>query len=109
MKAVELTSGGLRRVPTGTAEVVRRPIAAQKSAEGIVCAGQRADQEGSSPSGAQMRSVISKDGVSASSAGVRRYGEPYTGTKLETAETAKGMDLCRHAAREGNRRAGCPS
>ena len=21
---------------------------------------------------------------------------------------AKGMDLCRHAAREGNRRAGCP-
>ena len=40
----------------------------QKSAEGIVCAEQRAVQEGWSPSDAQMRGVISKDGGNASSA-----------------------------------------
>ena len=41
----------------------------QKSAEAIVCAEQRVDQEGSSPSDAQMRSVISKSGGNASLAG----------------------------------------
>ena len=38
----------------------------QKSGPCIVCAEQRVDQEGSSPSGAQMRSVISKGGGNAS-------------------------------------------
>ncbi len=41
----------------------------QKSAEGIVCAGQRINQEGSSPSGALMGSIISKSGGNASLAG----------------------------------------
>lgn len=35
----------------------------QKSAEGIVCAEQRMSREGSSPSGARTRSVISKGGT----------------------------------------------
>jgi hypothetical protein len=48
----------------------------QKSAEGIVCAGQRIDQEGSSPSGARMRSAVSKSGGNASLAEEsERYGE----------------------------------
>ena len=38
----------------------------QKSADGIVCAGQRTNQEGSSPSGAQMRGAISESGGNAS-------------------------------------------
>ena len=41
----------------------------EKSAKAILCAEQRTDQEGSSPSGAQMRSAISKSGVNASLAG----------------------------------------
>ena len=41
----------------------------QKSAEGIVCAGQRPDHEGSSPSGARMSGAISKSGGNASLAG----------------------------------------
>jgi hypothetical protein len=39
-----------------------------QSAEGIVCAGQRMSQEGSSPSGARMRSAVSKGGGNASPA-----------------------------------------
>jgi hypothetical protein len=35
----------------------------EKSAEAIVCAGQRMSQEDSSPSGARMRSTVSKGGV----------------------------------------------
>ena len=35
----------------------------EKSDEAIVCAGQRMSQEGSSPSGARMRSAVSKGGV----------------------------------------------
>ena len=38
----------------------------QESADAIVCAGQRIVQEGSSPSDARMRSVISKSGGNAS-------------------------------------------
>lgn len=38
----------------------------QKSADVIVCAGQRTNQEGSSPSGAQMRGTISEGGGNAS-------------------------------------------
>ncbi len=50
--------------------------AGQKSAEGILCAEQRVVQEGSSPSGARMRSAISKSGGNASLAGKSgRYGE----------------------------------
>ena len=42
----------------------------------VVCAEQRIDQEGSSPSGARMRSAISERGGNASRAGEgRRYGE----------------------------------
>src|ERR1700688_1539978 len=38
----------------------------QKSAEGILCAEQRADREGSSPSGARMRGAVSKSGGNSS-------------------------------------------
>ena len=45
---------------------------------------QRAVQEGSSPSGARMRSAISKSGGHSSLAGEGgRYGEAYTGTKAK--------------------------
>lgn len=37
-----------------------------KSADAIVCAGQRTDREGSSPSGSRMEGTISKDGGNAS-------------------------------------------
>jgi hypothetical protein len=48
----------------------------EKSDHAVVCAGQRSDQEGLSPSGAQMRSAVSKSGGNASLAEVRgRYGE----------------------------------
>jgi hypothetical protein len=43
---------------------------------GIVCAEQRVDREGSSPSGARMRSAVSKSGGNSSLAGKSgRYGE----------------------------------
>jgi hypothetical protein len=42
----------------------------------IVCAGQRLDREGSSPSAARMRGGVSKDGGNASSAGEHDHGEP---------------------------------
>jgi len=45
----------------------------RKSAEAIVCAGQRPDQEGSSPSGARMRGAISESGGNASLAGEREW------------------------------------
>ncbi len=41
----------------------------QKSAEAVVCAGQRPDQVGSNPTGARMWSAISKSGGNASLAG----------------------------------------
>ena len=41
----------------------------RQSDDGIVCAGQRSDQEGSCPSDAQMRGVISESGGNASLAG----------------------------------------
>ena len=48
----------------------------EKSDEAVVCAGQRSDQEGLSPSGAQMRSAVSKSGGNSSLAGKSgRYGE----------------------------------
>src|ERR1022692_3310178 len=55
----------------------RTPVTAQAGRSGVaerlvVCAGQRVVQEGSSPSGARMRSVISERGGNASRAGERR-------------------------------------
>ena len=50
----------------------------------FVCAEQHVVQEGSSPSGARMRSAISKSGGNSSLAGEGgRYGEAYTGTKAK--------------------------
>ena len=50
----------------------------QKSAEGIVRAEQRVDREGSSPSGARMRSAVSKSGGNSSLAGKSgRYAFTY--------------------------------
>ncbi len=46
----------------------------EKSAEAVVCAGQRVVQEGSRPSGARMRGVISERGGNASRAGERKEG-----------------------------------
>jgi len=37
-----------------------------KSDDSVMCAGQRIDREGLSPSGAQMRSTVSKSGGNAS-------------------------------------------
>ncbi len=63
----------------------------EKSAEAIVCAEQRAVQEGSSPSGAQMRGAVSEGGGNASLAGASgRYGEPYTGTKAKAGYSQGG-------------------
>ena len=50
--------------------------AAERESEGIVvCAGQRTGQEGWSPSGARMRSAVSKSGGNASLAARGRYEE----------------------------------
>ena len=47
----------------------------EKSDSVIVCAGQRPDREGSSPSSARMRSAVSKSGGNASLAEASgRYG-----------------------------------
>jgi hypothetical protein len=40
-----------------------------------------------------VRGAISESGGNASLAGKREHGEPYTGTMLETADTAKGRHL----------------
>jgi len=57
----------------------------EKSDSAIVCAGQRVVQEGSSPSGARMRGVISKRGGNASRAGERRKaGSSQSGYEGET-------------------------
>jgi hypothetical protein len=50
--------------------------AQEKSDCAVLCAEQRVAQEGWSPSGAQMRSTVSKSGGNASLAGKKgRYGE----------------------------------
>ena len=48
----------------------RRMHGGEESDSGILCAGQRPDQVGSSPTGAQVRSAISESGGNASLAGV---------------------------------------
>jgi hypothetical protein len=51
---------------------------ARESELPIVCAGQRTDREGSSPSGARMRGAISKSGGNASLAGNEPEGRVST-------------------------------
>ena len=66
---------GLRLAGEGDSRTTHRN-AGQESAEAIVCAEQRVDREGSSPSSARMRSAVSKSGGNASLAGKSgRYGE----------------------------------
>ena len=63
----------------------------EKSDSTIVCAGQRMNQEGSSPSGARMRSAVSKGGGNASPAEARgRYGEVSWGTKAKAGNKQDG-------------------
>jgi hypothetical protein len=58
-----------------------------------VCAEQRTVQEGSSPSGAQMRGAVSEGGGNASPAGASgRYGEPYTGTQAKAGDSQGGPE-----------------
>lgn len=62
----------------------------EKSDSVVVCAGQRVVQEGSSPSDARMRSVISERGGNASRAGERKEGmEKPTRARRRKLETAK--------------------
>ena len=79
----------------------------EKSDPSVVCAGQRVVQEGSSPSGARMRSVISERGGNASRAGERRKVwrslHRARRRKLDTAKTDLKPPLA------VVRRAGCPS
>src|SRR2546425_12667873 len=76
-KAAGITPGDLSCVAATRLREPRGDLTAgQKSAEGIVCAEQRVDREGSSPSGARMRSAVSKSGGNSPLAGQRgRYGE----------------------------------
>jgi hypothetical protein len=55
----------------------RSHLGRQEESDGcVVCAGQRPDREGSSPSGARMRGAVSKSGGNASLAEARgRYGD----------------------------------
>jgi hypothetical protein len=70
--------------------VVSRGVMVQKSAAAIVCAGQRVVQEGSSPSGARMRGVISERGGNASRAEERTEGmERPIRARRRKPETAK--------------------
>ena len=77
---------------------------AGKSEPPIVCAGQRVVQEGSSPSDARMRSVISEGGGNASLAEENeRYGEAYTGTKAKAGDSQGGpeADLFKETGGQG--------
>src|SRR5512135_264101 len=71
----------------------KAPMRGTGADQPVVCAGQRLDPEGSSPSAARMRGGLSKDGGNASSAGEHGHGEPYAGTMSETTDTAKGRHL----------------
>ena len=61
----------------------------QKSAAGVVCAEQRVDREGSSPSGARMRSAISERGGNASRAGREEGMEKPKRARRRKLDTAK--------------------
>ena len=56
----------------------------EESDSAIVCAEQRVDQEGSSPSGARMRSAISESGGNASLAGERKVWRSLNGHEGES-------------------------
>lgn len=60
----------LARVFEGVAQQLDDVVVGER----VVCAGQRIDQEGSSPSGSRMRRAVSKGGGNASSA-AGGYGE----------------------------------
>ena len=75
----------------------------EKSDPAIVCAGR---QEGSSPSGARMRSAVSKGGGNSSSAGRGEGMEKPKRARRRKSETAKA-DL--QPPLWSSRRAGCPS
>jgi hypothetical protein len=78
----------------------------EKSDPAIVCAGQRPDREGSSPSGARMRSAVSKGGGNSSLAEVEWGGmETSLGARRRKLETRK-TDLEPPLAEL--RRTGCP-
>jgi hypothetical protein len=73
----------------------------EKSDPAVVCAGQRPDQEGSSPSGARMRSAVSKSGGNASLAeGSGRYGDVSWGTKAKAGNTQDGPEAAARRASE---------
>jgi hypothetical protein len=56
-----------------------------------VCAGQRPDREGSSPSGARMRGAVCKGGGNASLAEASgRYGDVETGTQAKAGDGQDG-------------------
>jgi hypothetical protein len=56
----------------------RVPMRGTGAERPVVCAEQRMNQEGSSPSGARMRSAVSKSGGNASLAeAIGRYGEVF--------------------------------
>jgi len=65
--AVQYVAGGSGKASGRTPDI----YAGEKSDACVVCAGQRVVQEGSSPSGARMRGVISERGGNASRAGER--------------------------------------
>ena len=60
-----------------------------ESYSGIVCAEQRVDREGSSPSGARMRSAISERGGNASRAGREEGMEKPKRARRRKLDTAK--------------------
>jgi hypothetical protein len=65
----------------------------RKSDGVIVCAEQRVAQEGSSPSGARMRSAVSEGGSNVSLAGESgRYGDLYTGTNAKAGDGQEGPE-----------------
>jgi len=59
------------RPPSGRTVRSRVPMRGTGTDGPVLCAGQRPDQEGSSPSGARMRSAVSKSGGNASLAEAR--------------------------------------
>ena len=78
----------------------------EKSDRAVVCAEQRIAQEGSSPSGARMRSAISERGGNASRAGRVAGMEKPKRAQRRKPDTAKA-DL--EPILAAFRRAGCPS
>ena len=93
------SSHGNREIPTSStpwvdrlekaASRTPRMNAVGKSDGLIVCAGQRDGQEGSSPSGARMRSAVSESGGNASLAGERKVWRSLCGARRRKPDTAK--------------------